>query len=98
MSIYKHYTIVIHKKSEKFLDTIPIEDQKKCIKKIDSLTNDNYKTLNIKKLKSYKNLYRISVDMYRIIFYPDNKELKIFIVLIGPRKHIYNKLKNLSPF
>ena len=49
MSIYKHYTIVIHKKSEKFLDTIPIEDQKKCINKIDSLINDNYKTLNIKK-------------------------------------------------
>jgi len=45
---------VIHKKSEKFLDTIPIEDQKKCINKIDSLINDNYKTLNIKKLKGYK--------------------------------------------
>lgn len=95
MSPYKSYKIIVHKKSEKFLANLNKIDKEKCISHIDDLVTEKYAFLDIKKLKKYKNLYRIKVDKYRVIFSPSKQEKIIYIPLIDHRREVYNRLQNL---
>ena len=45
------------------------------------------------KLKGYKNIYRIRVGDYRIVYKKTMKE--IYIVLIGHRKDVYKMLERI---
>lgn len=49
--------------------------------------------INEEKLSGYKNIYRVRVGDYRIVFKKIPSE--IYIVLIGHRKDIYDLLKRL---
>lgn len=48
---------------------------------------------NVEKLSGYKKAYRVRVGDYRIVYRIIGK--KMYIVLIGHRKNIYEKLKKL---
>lgn len=96
MISYESYKVVIEKKAQKFLENITQKDYKKLVSKIKNLTSSNPQTSDIKKLQGYKNLYRLRVDDYRIIFaiVPDKK--LIVITIIGHRKEIYDIAKRMS--
>ncbi len=84
--------IIILEKAEKTLKTLPKIDQIAIAKKIRSLTtNSNF--LNEEKLKGYKNIFRVRIGDYRIL-YKRTKNI-IYIILIGHRKNIYELLKRL---
>lgn len=46
-----------------------------------------------KRLKEYKNIYRVRIGDYRIVYKKTTKEL--YIILIGHRKDIYKIVKRL---
>ena len=96
MIFCESYKVFIERKAQKFLEGLSATECKKLVAKIELLTSSKSQLLDIKKLKGYKNLYRIKVDDYRIIFVlvPDKKI--IIIPVIGHRKEIYDIAKRLS--
>lgn len=96
MISYESYKIIIAKKAQKILEKLDKFKYEKIVLKIKDLKSSPPNPLNIKKLQGYKNLYRIRVDDYRVIFVviPDKKI--IIIAVIGHRKEVYDILKRLS--
>jgi mRNA interferase RelE/StbE len=82
--------ILIAKRAEKYLKKIPKIDQIAIVRKIRLLTSPSS---NEEKLKGLKNIYRVRVGDYRIVFRKTKEE--IFIVLIGHRKEIYQLVNRL---
>jgi mRNA interferase RelE/StbE len=82
--------ILIAKRAEKYLKKIPKIDQIAIVRKIRLL---NSPSSNEEKLKGLKNIYRVRVGDYRIVFRRTKEE--IFIVLIGHRKEIYQLVNHL---
>jgi len=82
--------ILIAKRAERYLKKIPKIDQIAIVRKIRLLISPSS---NEEKLKGLKNIYRIRVGDYRIVFRRTKEE--IFIVLIGHRKEIYNLVNRL---
>jgi len=82
--------ILIAKKAEKYLKKIPKIDQIAIVRKIRLLTSPSS---NEEKLKGLKNIYRVRVGDYRIVFRRTKEE--IFIVLISHRKEIYQLVNRL---
>lgn len=46
----------------------------------------------IKKLKSKRNLYRLRLRVFRVIYCKENEQLKILVIRIGHRKDVYKNL------
>lgn len=96
MTFYNSYKIIIEKKAQKFLEGLTQADYEKVVSKIESLTSSDPVSLNIQKLQGYKNLYRIKVDDYRVIFVVIPTKRVIIISVIGHRKEVYDILKRMS--
>lgn len=79
------YKIIIKKKAKKFIDKLPKNEQIRVVKAIKQLPNGE----DIKKLKGYKDLLRLRVGDYRIIYTVDNGELVVYIIDAGNRGEIY---------
>lgn len=80
------YQIIIKKKAKKFIDKLPQNEKKRIVKAITQLPNGD----DIKKLKGHRDLLRLRVGDYRIIYSIDNNELIIYIIDAGNRGEIYN--------
>ena len=96
MNNYAGYKLVIEKKAQKFLQKLEKKIYKEIVLKIASLKGDSINQLNIKKLKAYKNVYRLRLEQYRIIFVTLPKEKILFITLVAHRKEVYDVIKKLS--
>jgi len=82
--------ILIGKKAERYLKKISKIDQIAIVRKIRLFANPS---LGEEKLKGFKNIYRVRVGDYRIVFRRTKEE--VFIVLIGHRKEIYHLVDRL---
>jgi len=78
--------IIISPRAEKELKKITKIDQIVIARKI-RLIKESPVILNEEKLSGYKNIYRVRIGEYRIVYRRTVKE--IYIVLIGHRKDIY---------
>jgi mRNA interferase RelE/StbE len=83
--------ITISPRAEKELKKLSKLNQLAIANKIRSLVGGSIP--NEEKLSGYKNIYRVRVGDYRIVFKKTASEL--YIVLIGHRKEIYDLLKRL---
>ena len=84
--------ITLSPRAKKQLKNISKIDQLALANKIRSLKED--KNINqIQKLASYKNIYRVRVGDYRIVFRKSKKE--IYLILIGHRRDIYRLVNRL---
>lgn len=81
------YKIDIDKKAQKFIVSQPKDRQKLIYKAIYDLPNGS----NIRKLSGYRDLYRLRVGDYRIIYRMDNAQFTICVIDVGNRGQIYNK-------
>jgi mRNA interferase RelE/StbE len=81
----------LSRKAYKFLDTLPPKQLRQLHSKINALC-DNCKPNDCKKLKGYKNLYRVDSGEYRVVYKFD--ETVIYIDVIGKRNdgEIYQNL------
>jgi mRNA interferase RelE/StbE len=96
MIFYKSYKIIIEKKAQKYLESLIEATREKIVSMIQCLTSPEIQKLNIKKLQGYKNLYRITIDDYRVIFVVISTKKMILIPVIGHRKEIYDIVKRMS--
>ncbi len=80
--------ITISPKGEKQLKKLPKFDQIAVAKKIRSLKNNLVET---EKLQGYKNIFRVRVGHYRIVY--QKSSALIYIILISHRKDVYDLLK-----
>ncbi len=78
--------------AESKLKKLPKIDQIAIAKKIRSLGEEN-DLLAAEKLQGYKDIYRVRVGNYRIVYrrFPD----LFYIILIGHRKDIYEVLQRM---
>lgn len=83
--------ITISPRAEKELKKLSKINQLAIANKIRSFVNVSI--TNEEKLSGYKNIYRVRIGDYRIVFKKSPSE--IYIVLIGHRKDIYDLLKRL---
>jgi mRNA interferase RelE/StbE len=85
------YEIFIEKKAEKDLRKLPKNYQNKIIQKILDLKN-NPKPIDVRKIASSENYYRVRVGDYRIIYEINYKEKRINIFRVRHRKEAYRNL------
>lgn len=84
--------ITISSRAEKELKKISKIDQIIIIRKIRSIKETSV-VQNEEKLSGYKNIFRIRIGQYRVVYRKTTNE--IYIILIGHRKDIYHLLKQL---
>lgn len=84
--------ITISSRAEKELKKISKIDQIIVIRKIRSIKETSV-VQNEEKLSGYKNIFRIRIGQYRVVYRKTINE--IYIILIGHRKDIYHLLKQL---
>lgn len=83
------YKIVINKSASKELAKLPLDAINRIQQAINELAT-NPRPANCKKLKGFKDLYRVRAGDYRVIYRIEDKQLIIEVVRIGDRKDIYS--------
>lgn len=84
--------IILSSRSEKELKKLPKIDQITLSRKI-KLLGENLQLTREERLKGYKNIFRVRVGDYRIVYRRAVSE--IYIVLISQRKEIYRIMDRL---
>jgi len=87
----KKYSVVLTRSAEKSLARLPNSITKSIIALLEALQN-NPRPAGCKKLKGYKNLWRIRIGDYRIIYAIEEVILLVDVREIGHRKDIYDQL------
>jgi mRNA interferase RelE/StbE len=82
------YEVLLSKAARKQLAAFPVFIHNKLIEDISNLSSLP-RPAGCKKLRGYKNSYRIRVGDYRIIYEIEDKLLRILVIAIGHRKNIY---------
>lgn len=82
----KSYKIVFERNAARYFNGLSKDHQKRLAKAISSLPQGD-----TKKLKGYKDFYRLRVGDYRIIYTIKQDELIIAILKIGNRGDIYKE-------
>ena len=85
MSVYE---VLLSKAARKQLASLPAFIHNNIIEDISSLATMP-RPDGCKKLKGYKNSYRIRTGDYRIIYEVEDKVLRILVIAVGHRKDIY---------
>lgn len=83
--------IIVSSRAKKELSRIPKIDQIAVTRKISSLLEKSI--INEKRLSGYKDIFRMRVGSYRIVYRKTSQET--YIVLIGHRKDIYDLVNKL---
>jgi len=83
------YKVNIRKSAIKELAKLPSNEALKIAKELRNLIK-NPRPVGCKKLIGYKNLYRLRIGNYRVIYLIDDEIQVIEITKIGNRKEIYN--------
>ena len=83
--------VVLLPRVKKYIKKLPTALKIIIIKKLKDLEGDSL--LGIEKLSGYKDLYRIRVGNYRVVFV--QKSTVRYIVLIEHRREVYKTLKEI---
>ena len=88
------YTVILSSRAEKELKSIDAVTAESIKSDILSL-EDNPRPLGVKKLKGYKDLWRIKSNVYRIIYRIKDDIVTVIVVRIAHRKKVYRNIKSL---
>lgn len=83
------YQILIERSAAKSLARITPPHRERLTEAIRALANDP-RPPGAKKL-SGRDAWRIRVGAYRVIYEINDKELRILVVVVGPRQDVYRK-------
>ncbi len=84
--------VILSPRTERQLRKLQKVSQIIIAKKI-RVIRDNYSVPKEEQLRGYKNIYRVRVGDFRIVYRKTKRE--IYIIALGHRKDIYQKLKKL---
>lgn len=87
----KRYLVVLTQTAEKELRRLPSKVIEKIIALLKSM-EENPRPTGCKKLKGYKNLWRVPIGDYRLIYAIEEVIMLVDVREIGHRKDIYDKL------
>lgn len=87
-----NYSLSARRSFEKALQKLPVKTVRLIVERTRQLSEDPFGP-NMKKLKGTKQLYRLRVGDYRVIYTVDTEGRIIVLVLVGHRKDVYRKLK-----
>lgn len=81
------FKIIIEKPAQKFILKQPKNQQERLLNAIYLLPEMG----DIKAMQGHKNLYRLRIGSYRIIYTVDNGILTVYVLEIGNRGDIYKQ-------
>lgn len=84
------YKVFFKKSVEKDFKSIPKQELLKILKKIESL-QENPRPVDSEKLTGQER-YRLRQGRYRIVYSIQDHELTVWVVKVGHRKEIYQKI------
>ena len=84
------FKIRIHRRALKFLKKLDPETRDRIFSAIDRLSDPF--SLPYEKLRGEKNVYRIRVGEYRVIYLVDKRNKVVFILKIDKRERIYDRI------
>lgn len=84
------YKVFFKKSVEKDFKSIPKKELLRILSKIESL-QDNPRPIGSQKLTGQER-YRLRQGRYRIVYSIQDYELTVWVVKVGHRKEIYNKI------
>jgi len=82
------YKVAILPSALRQLADLPRPDQKRVANKIDRLSTDR-RPPGAKKLQSRRDLYRIRIGKYRVIYAVEDVRLTVLVVRVGHRRDVY---------
>jgi mRNA interferase RelE/StbE len=85
------YRVEVTRSAEKELQRLPLKVVHKIVEVLQSLEEDP-RPAGCKKLKGYKDLWRVRVGNYRIVYAVDDVILLVDVREIGHRKDVYDTL------
>ena len=87
------FTILLSKKVVKFIKSLPVKQQKIIKSKFELLRTDPYQHphLDLKKMKSTHELYRLRIGRIRFIYEVNREDVIILVFAGGIRGDIYKK-------
>ncbi|PPJ61797.1 type II toxin-antitoxin system RelE family toxin [Cuspidothrix issatschenkoi] len=84
------YQVIIPNPVEKQLENLSQNINERILEKILSLV-ENPRPSGVKKLKGFKNEYRIRVGDYRVRYEIDDENLTVIVLHCSHRKDVYKK-------
>ena len=84
------FKVFLHRRVLKFLENLREEDKKKIFRAIEKLSDPFSQPYE--KLRGKKNIYRIVVRNYRIIYHVDKKNKIVSVLLVDKRERVYDRL------
>ena len=87
------YTILLFKKVVKFIKSLPVKQQKIVKSKFELLKTDPFyhPHMDLKKMKSTDELYRIRIGRIRFIYEVNREDVIILVFVGGMRGDIYKR-------
>ena len=82
-----NYSIEVKKKAQKYLSTIPKNDQLRIVGAIELLRENPLPPKSMK--LTGRDGYRIRIGEYRIIYSFNSKRLTILVIKVGHRRDVY---------
>lgn len=83
-----NYTVEMKPSARKELWALPNDVLARAVAKIEALT-DNPRPPGCKKLKAYRNQWRIRVGDWRVIYIIDDGEAQVSITRVAHRREVY---------
>ena len=83
------YRVFLEERAFKSLKQIPNPFKENILKTLSGLETSGIDTRNIKKLKGYKDGYRLRVNNYRVLFVKNDETKTIKVYAIGHRRDVY---------
>ena len=84
------YTVEYSRKAAQQLRKLPRDIQKRLKPHIEALSQ-NPRPRGVKKLRGFKNFYRIRVSDYRVIYKIEDKRLVVIIMEVAYRRDAYRR-------
>ncbi|MEW5759478.1 MAG: type II toxin-antitoxin system RelE/ParE family toxin [Candidatus Thermoplasmatota archaeon] len=88
----KKFEVIVDERVEKDLSSVPKHIVKAFLRALDELEKNPFRArpkMDIKKLVGHEGTYRLRIGDYRVLYYVDSIELKVFVTAIKHRKKVY---------
>ena len=85
------YLIRIESAAQKSFDRLPSEQRERISEAISNLA-DVPRPPGVKKMRGYKNLWRIRVGQYRVVYQIHDDVLLVIVIRLGARNNVYRDL------
>ncbi|WP_295649244.1 type II toxin-antitoxin system RelE/ParE family toxin [uncultured Mucilaginibacter sp.] len=82
------YILIIKKSAEKEIANLPLPIVEKLYKEFTNLSR-NPRPNGVRKLSGFKNLYRMRLGDYRVVYSIEDNVLIIHVLKVGHRKDVY---------